>query len=252
LGRAAATAATQRPRRARGEAPSVNPFAWSFIVAVDAGYWGDYFSYMAFAPLVDVEVGGLRHIAYGIDWRRLPIDAGLEMMTERAYSGETGPPPVALMRPPPLDRRRFGVAVKTALQTLNRPDQLATNPLTGSALAAPISGGPLTTAAVAIRTGSEQLRVTIEAAVVCLGNEPKGDQLRAVLHRTYLRPAPTQEAAAEVLDLPLSTYRRHLAKAVEQLTDLLWTVEIGDVPLSPGGSTHAPAGAWLDGSPPRR
>jgi hypothetical protein len=77
-----------------------------------------------------------------------------------------------------------------------------------------------------------QLRTTIAR----LGEEPKGDRLRAVLHRTYLRPAPTQEAAAEVLDLSLSTYRRYLARALEQLTDLLWTIEVGDLhlPARPG------------------
>ena len=36
---------------------------------------------------------------------------------------------------------------------------------------------------------------------------------------------------AEGLGLPFSTYRRYLARALEQLTDLLWTVEIGDVHL---------------------
>ncbi|WP_186316084.1 hypothetical protein [Catellatospora sichuanensis] len=61
--------------------------------------------------------------------------------------------------------------------------------------------------------------------------------MRAVPHRTYVRAAPTQEAAAEVLDLPLSTYDRHLAKALEQVTDLLWTVEIGDV-RPPGRGDH--------------
>jgi hypothetical protein len=106
------------------------------------------------------------------------------------------------------------------LQSLHRPDQLAANPLIGSALA----GGP-------IDPSTDRLRATIETAVAHLGNQPKGDQLRAVLHRTYLRAAPTQEAAAEVLDLPLSTYRRYLAKALEQLTDLLWTVEIGEIRL---------------------
>jgi hypothetical protein len=34
-----------------------------------------------------------------------------------------------------------------------------------------------------------------------------------------------------VLDLPFSTYRRHLARALERLTDLLWAVEIGAVRL---------------------
>jgi hypothetical protein len=44
-----------------------------------------------------------------------------------------------------------------------------------------------------------------------------------------VRAAPTQEAAAEVLGLPFSTYRRHLAKALDQVTELLWSVEIGTV-----------------------
>jgi hypothetical protein len=52
-----------------------------------------------------------------------------------------------------------------------------------------------------------------------------------VLDRTFVRAAPTQEAAAEVLDLPFSTYRRHLAKAVDELTDVLWSVEIGETRL---------------------
>jgi DNA-directed RNA polymerase specialized sigma24 family protein len=53
-----------------------------------------------------------------------------------------------------------------------------------------------------------------------------------VLDRTYVHAAPTQEAAAEVLGLPFSTYRRHLARAHERLTDLLWAVEIGEVRLA--------------------
>jgi DNA-directed RNA polymerase specialized sigma24 family protein len=85
-------------------------------------------------------------------------------------------------------------------------------------------------------SSTDQLRATIQDAVACLGNEPKGDPFRAVLQRTFIRAAPTQEAAAEVLGLPFSTYRRHLARALEQLTDLLWAVEIGEVrlPARPG------------------
>jgi hypothetical protein len=48
-----------------------------------------------------------------------------------------------------------------------------------------------------------------------------------VLDRTFIRAAPTQEAAAEVLGLPFSTYRRHLTRAVDHVTEVLWSVEIG-------------------------
>jgi hypothetical protein len=196
------------------------PLAWSFVILIDVEHWAPFFDYLAFTRSVDTDLSGRRHVAYGIDWRRLPVDTWLDMLREREYSGETGPPPDALIRPLPLDRRRFGVAVRTALQALHRPDQLATNPLLGSALATTATG-----------RSSAQLRITIEAAINCLGNEPRGAQLRTVLLRTYLRPAPTQEAAAQVLDLPLSTYRRYLAKGLEQLTELLWAVEIGDTRL---------------------
>jgi hypothetical protein len=194
--------------------------AWWFLIAVDTEHIAPFTEYLAVAPLIETDVGDLRHVAFGVDGRRFPFEAWLELMRERGHSGETGPPPAALLRPPPLDRNRFGAAVKAALQILNQPEKLTANPLLGSALAA-TSTGPDT----------DQLRHTIEAAIISLGTRPRGERLRAVLHRTYVRAAPTQEAAAEVLDLPLSTYRRYLAKALDQLTDLLWSVEIGDAPL---------------------
>jgi hypothetical protein len=203
------------------------PLAWSFVIIVDDDYWGPYFDYLAFARLLEIDVGGRLHVAYGNDWRRFPLEPWLDLMNEREHSGGAGPPPASLLRPPPLDRARFAAAVRSALVDLPRPDRLAASALMGSSLAA-TPGGPST----------DQLRATIEDAVGCLGNEPKGDLLAAVLHRTFVRPAPTQEAAAEVLGLPFSTYRRRLARALGQVTDLLWAVEIGEVrlpPARPGG-----------------
>ena len=53
-----------------------------------------------------------------------------------------------------------------------------------------------------------------------------------MLNRTFVRAAPNQEAAAEVLGLPFSTYRRHLGRAVEQVTEVLWAMEIGSAGLT--------------------
>ncbi|HEU4423028.1 MAG TPA: AAA family ATPase [Pilimelia sp.] len=192
------------------------PLAWSFVIVTDTAYWAPIFDYLGFAPLIEAEFGGRRHVGYGVDWRRLPVDAWLDLMNEREHSGGTGPPPASLLRPPPLDRATFGAAVRAALPDLQRPDRLATNLLTTSSLA----------------DGPGSLRATIETAIDCLREEPKGAALSAVLQRTFVRGAPTQEAAAEVLGLPFSTYRRHLGKAIEQLTDLLWAVEIGEVRMS--------------------
>jgi hypothetical protein len=196
------------------------PLAWSYVTLTDTEYWDPIFDYLGFGRLVEAYVGGQRYVGYGMDWRRLPIDAWLDLMNEREHSGGTGPPPASLLRPPPLDRASFGAAVRAALPDLRRPDRLTTNPLTSSSLA----------------DGAARLRTTLETAIACLRDEPKGGTLSAVLDRTFVRGAPTQEAAAEVLGLPFSTYRRHLARAIEELTDLLWAVEIGEVrmPARPG------------------
>src|SRR5690242_421468 len=197
------------------------PLAWSFMTIIDDAFWGPFFEYLAFTRQFEVEFGGRVHVVYGNDWRRLPLGTWFDLMNERAHSGGTGPPPASLLRPPPLDRARFAAAVRSALQDLRRPDRLAASPLMGSSLAAAPSG-----------PSAERLGVTLATAVDSLGDQALG----AVLGRTFVRGAPTQEAAAEVLGLPFSTYRRHLAKAIEQLTDVLWAVEIGEVrpPGQPG------------------
>ena len=40
--------------------------------------------------------------------------------------------------------------------------------------------------------------------------DPRDAKLQRALARTYVRPAQTQELAADALGLPFSTYRRHL------------------------------------------
>jgi AAA ATPase domain len=202
------------------------PLAWSFVAIVEDAVWGPIFDYIAFTRQLEVEFDGRTHVVYGNDWRRLPVGTWLDLMSEREHSGATGPPPASLLRPPPLDRARFAAAVRSALPDLRRPDRLAASPLMGSSLAAPSLAAP-SMAAEPGGASAERLRATIENAIGCLGDQP----LEAVLRRTFVRGAPTQEAAAEVLGLPFSTYRRHLAKAVEQLTDVLWAVEIGEVRL---------------------
>jgi hypothetical protein len=201
------------------------PLAWSFAVIIDDAFWGPFFEYLGFTRQLEVEFGGLVHVVYGNDWRRFPVGPWLDLMNERGHVGGTGPPPASLLRPPPLDRARFAAAVRSALPDLRRPGRLAASPLMGSSLATAggqgvASGGP----------SAERLGSTLEEAISCLGDQ----SLEAVLRRTFVRGAPTQEAAAEVLGLPFSTYRRHLAKAIEQVTDVLWAVEIGEVRL-PGG-----------------
>jgi RecA/RadA recombinase len=191
------------------------PVAWSFLVFDDEQYWAPHMDYIGFRRLVVASSDGVRYAVYGHDWRRFPVESWLELMGQREHAGGTGPPPESMLRPPPLSRIQFGSAVRSALQHLNRPDQLAANPLVGTALG----------------DTPAEVRSSIGEAVRRLADEPKGDQLAAVLHRTFVRAAPSQEAAAEALGQPFSTYRRYLAKAIEQLTEILWAAEIGTLDL---------------------
>ncbi|WP_419993869.1 ATP-binding protein [Streptomyces boninensis] len=196
------------------------PLAWSFCPMLDPEFWRPSFGYLALTHEFPVPLGDLEYTVFAIDWRRCPVENWLEFMAERELTGAGGPPPPEALRPPPLGRDRFAAAVRAALRDLHRPDRLGANPLTGTRLAAGGSGGV-----------ADRLRATLTAAADRLGDEPRAAaQLRA-LDRTFLRPAPTQEAAAELLGLPFSTYRRHLTRATERLTELLWAVETGQLRL---------------------
>ncbi len=60
-----------------------------------------------------------------------------------------------------------------------------------------------------------------------LQNSPRETKLYRAVYHTYISPAPTQEQAAELLDLPFSTYRRHLKEGMARIVELLWEWEVG-------------------------
>ncbi len=105
---------------------------------------------------------------------------------------------------------------------------LAAGPLAASRLVG--AAGPGAAGAVLARR--------IRQAAACLGDAPRDRRGLRALDRTYLRAAPTQEAAAEVLGLPFSTYRRHLNAGVDRLVEVLWSWELHGPPPA-GGETGA-------------
>jgi hypothetical protein len=198
-----------------------HPVAWTFIITTDPAHYGPYFEYLGLSPIVAVAQGDQTAVGYGWDRRRFPVPAFFELMARRELSGETGPPMAELLRPEPLSRAAFEAAIRQALPHLNRADRLATSPLLGTALV--VAGTPDPVAG---------LQAVMRSTVAALGLESRGQEHRRVLERTYLRGVPSQEVAAELLQLPFSTYRRHLAKATERLIEVLWSIEIGERPAA--------------------
>jgi Sigma-54 interaction domain/FHA domain len=82
--------------------------------------------------------------------------------------------------------------------------------------------------------GSTAATVTIPAlreiffsAIESLRNSsPRGEKQSRVLHLTFVKPTPTQQAAAEQLAMAFGTYRRYVTSALAELTSILWFNEL--------------------------
>jgi hypothetical protein len=194
--------------------------AWDFLTLVEPERWDAYFA-AADQPRAeggDFSVGGRRYGLFAHDFRRVPIKALLERITERALAQDITPAP-ATIKPPllVLSQAEFDGSVRQALRDLRRPDLLARNPLLRTRLVHDRAGDDEPSAAT--------LQTLLRAAVETLREHPRDDKLWRSVERTYVRPAATQERAAAALGLPFSTYRRHLTQGVDRVVRWLWDLE---------------------------
>lgn len=198
--------------------------AWDFMTVMDEGFFDPLFAYLYYdrVPEADVEVGGRRLAGYAHDWRRMPAEQWLDLMGRRELDVEFQLPAAASgaqAQPLALSQPEFDQAVRRALRDLHRADLLAANPLLRSRLVrerADAQGTPPARALAAL----------LREAAALLAADPRDDKLLRAVDRTYLRPATTQERAAELLGLPFSTYRRHLTQGVARIAADLWEREL--------------------------
>lgn len=204
---------------------SARGLAFSFFPCAEPDRWAPFFAYLGIQriPPADFEVGGRRYGVYGHDWRVVPPSAWLGWMAEREIAYE---PFAGSERPLPrvrvLRRPEFDEAVREALRGFGRPEALRTNPLLDTRLVLDRAGP---NASLDERIAA--LQALLEKALAAWEAAPRDRKLYQALHVTYLRPAPTQEQAAERLNLPFSTYRRHLKVGIARLCQRLWEWEIG-------------------------
>jgi hypothetical protein len=173
------------------------------------------------APDADFTVGSRTYAVFQHDWRLVPPTAWVALLSAREI-GES-PEPTAPGSPAGvlvLDEQEFAAGVKAALRYLTRPDRLRDNPLLRCRLVTARAGGGAPDGQ-RIRALQE---IVVEAAR--LTGTPADRRLARVLHRAYVAPAATLEKAAEVLDLPSSTFRRLLSTGIARVTDLLWHREL--------------------------
>lgn len=195
--------------------------AFTFFPCAEPDFWTDILSYAELVriPEADFETDGRRYGVYGHDWRVMSPAAWIGRLAEKeiAGTGQTAAPIVSEM-PIFLSRDDFASAVKQALQGYAHPGGLAENPLLKSRIVSEAAG----------TDRAEVLKSKLREAAESLQAHPRDEKMYRALERTYFRPAPTQEAAAELLDLPFSTYRRHLTNGIQRLTEILWLQEVAE------------------------
>ncbi len=184
--------------------------------------WGPILAFAGLRrlPAADYETDGQRFEAFGHDWRTVPPEAWLAALAERSPDAVSLPEPAE----PPLvvlSRPAFADAVKEALKAYAVPHRLRGNPLLRSRLVAERADGEDEADRITA------LRALIAEAVGSLEASPRDEAHARALALTYLKPVPNQAIAAERLDLPFSTFRRHLGRAVDHVVETLWMEEVG-------------------------
>lgn len=196
--------------------------AYTFFPFAQPALWQLIASYADLHPLpaADYQVGGHHYGVYAHDWRLMPPAAWLDLLAGReitfAPMRPTAPrPELALLA---LSQPAFLEAVRKAIRDFTRPDLLATNPLLRSRLVLEKGGEP--------GRNIEQLQQLITNAVNSLQTNPRDQKFYRAVQATYLQPSPTQTQAADLLNLPIGTYRRHLKSGLDRIAELLWQREV--------------------------
>ncbi|MBW4508783.1 MAG: ATP-binding protein [Scytonematopsis contorta HA4267-MV1] len=199
--------------------------AYTFLVCAEPDAWASMLTYFDMTRLseVDFTVEARKYGVYGHDWRIVSPEAWRELLARREIAASetatsntpTSQPLLVLSQPD------FIEAVQDALRNFTRSDVLQKNSLLRSHLVdAQVTGNDSTKERVTT------LQNFIKQAAESLQTSPRDEKLYRALHRTYLNPALTQEQAAELLDLPFSTYRRHLKAGMVRVAEILWQREI--------------------------
>ena len=197
--------------------------AFSFLPCADPEFWGPVFGYASLKRLLSADyiVGGKGFGMHGHDWRALPFQAWLNLLSEREVPlGSADEAPKALHEVLVLSKEAFDQAVLDALKGFSNQAKLSRNPLINSRVIRELAGSSADTA-----TCVRELQAALARCADELKGSSKDLKLYQALLMTYFKPERSQESAAERLDISIASFRRHLKTGVERLCELLWLQE---------------------------
>jgi hypothetical protein len=198
--------------------------AFSFLPCAQAEFWLPVFTYAELNRLPDADftVGGRSFGTFGHDWRKLPPQEWLQVLSEKEVPfapGGDAPPPQSER---PLNESQFAAAVQEALKSCLSPARLQNSPLLEARVVLDrVEQSASRDAKV------QALRQAVLDAATMLAATPKDRKLFRALRASYLEPVGSQEVAAEKVDVAIATYRRHLKEGAERVIEILWRKETG-------------------------
>ena len=199
--------------------------AFTFFPCASPEFWAPMLGYanLVRLPEADFRLGERHFGVYGHDWRAETPARWLSILADKEVGIPVENKPAPAEPVIVLSAPEFSGAVRQALQDFTRPNLLTSNPLLRSRLVTERVEADF-------KPGDrvEALRLLLKETASKFQSNPRDEKLYRALEHTYFRPAPTQEIAAEQLDLPFSTYRRHLTAGIQRLTEMLWQQEIGE------------------------
>lgn len=142
------------------------------------------------------------------DWSNEPVPSWL-VRANRRIRGISG-----AADPPVPERKELKSALRHALRNFTRSDRLTMNPLLKTRLSMTPRGDG--------KANIETLRANMIDASKTFLVSPKTACYHDILHHSYFCPMASQLDAAHALNMAPSTFYRHLATAIELLTDILY------------------------------
>lgn len=207
--------------------------AYSFFPVLDPKAWAPALNYAEFVRTEEADYAisdDKIACTFSHDWRIQPSPLWLDALAEKELAGHaamvaSNSRPVAAPMLLVLSQEDFTQAVREALKWLARGSDLMQSPL----LRSRVVGERVRATEASLSDRASALKSLLRETVAGLEGHPRRDRAYRALFHTVLHPAPSQEKAAEILDLPFSTYRRHLAEGTDLVVQTLWQQEIGNV-----------------------
>ncbi|WP_162467215.1 ATP-binding protein [Streptomyces cavernae] len=191
--------------------------AWTFITTAHADLWRNLMHFNSHRQVSKTVLdSGRVWTTFGYDWRTESLGSWFDRTWSLLPPAE--PESVGHGREPALEKGAFAEAIRAALRDLHRSELLQENPLVTTLL--------MSDRAHHTGTPAQQLRHVLLETVESLRRDARQAKAYQALRATYTVQHRTQEAAAALLGIPFSTYRRHLAQGIDRVVELLWQREV--------------------------